>query len=128
MQSRSRTPNKFPVFLRLSAIAFIVSTGELALGAGSRPAAEDFIWFDQPSAYFTESCPIANGRLAAMIFGGTTDERIVWDEASMWSGSTWENARPADVYKELPEIRRLLFAGKMAEAEKLLLDRYVTKP
>ena len=106
----------------------MASTCELALGTGATPAAEDLIWFDQPSAYFTESCPIANGRLAAMVFGGTTDERIVLNEASMWSGSTWETARPADVYKELPEIRRLLFAGKMGEAEKLLLNRYVTKP
>jgi alpha-L-fucosidase 2 len=116
------------VFLRSSVVAIAVLAFNLALSAEPGPATEDLIWLDQPSAYFTESSPIANGRLAAMIFGGTTDERIVLNEASMWSGSKWENARPADVYKELPEIRRLLFAGKMAEAEKSLLERFVTKP
>ena len=96
--------------------------------SGAELPNEDIVWFDQPAAYFTESSPIANGRLAAMVFGGTTEERLVLNEASVWSGSPWKSKRPADVYKELPEIRRLMFEGKMAEAEKLLIERYLTRP
>lgn len=106
----------------------------LGLAAGGPRAAamdlpsEDLIWFDRPAVYFTESSPIANGRLAAMVFGGTTDERIVLNESNCWSGSEWDGSRPADVYKELPEIRRLMFAGEMEAAEKRLVEKFTTRP
>lgn len=90
--------------------------------------AENLLWFDQPAAYFTESCPIANGRLAAMVFGGTADERIVLNESSLWSGSAQADFRPPDVYKELPEIQRLMLAGKVEEAEKRLTEKFLTLP
>src|SRR5580658_7816816 len=72
---------------------------------------ETTIWFDAPANDFTESSPMGNGRLGAMMFGGVNDERIVLNESSMWSGSPQDADRP-DAYKELPEIRRLLLEGK----------------
>ena len=68
---------------------------------------ETTIWFDAPATNFTESCPLGNGRLGAMMFGGVDEERIVLNESSMWSGSHQAADRP-DAYKVLPEIRRLL--------------------
>jgi alpha-L-fucosidase 2 len=80
---------------------------------------ETAIWFDAPAKDFTESSPMGNGRLGAMLFGGVDDERIVLNESSVWSGSRQDADRP-DAYKVLPEIQRLLLAGKNAEAEALV--------
>src|SRR5271155_1660130 len=80
---------------------------------------ETTIWFDAPAKNYTESSPMGNGRLGAMMFGGVDDERIVLNESSVWSGSRQDADRP-DAYKVLPEIRRLLLEGKNPEAEALV--------
>ncbi len=81
--------------------------------------AETTIWFDAPANDFTESSPMGNGRLGAMMYGGANDERIVLNESSLWSGSP-QNADRQDAYKTLPEIRRLLLEGKNPEAEAIV--------
>src|ERR1700742_4732216 len=96
------------------AVAGLIS---LALSAGAAP--ETTIWFDAPATDFTSSCPLGNGRLGAMMFGGVDEERIVLNESSMWSGSPQDADRP-DAYKTLPEIRQLLLDGKNLEAQKLV--------
>jgi alpha-L-fucosidase 2 len=90
----------------------------LAAAKESLPS-ETTIWFDAPANNFTESSPMGNGRLGAMMFGGVNDERIVLNESSVWSGSSQDADRP-DAYKVLPEIRRLLLEGKNPEAEALV--------
>ena len=92
--------------------------GCLMLATGAARAA-DVIWFDAPAAQFTESCPLGNGRLGAMLFGGIDDERIVLNETGMWSGGPQDADRPGAA-AALPEIRRLLLAGRNAETEKLV--------
>jgi alpha-L-fucosidase 2 len=77
------------------------------------------LWFDQPATSFHQSLPLGNGRIGAMIFGGVTEERIVLNESSMWSGSREDADRP-DAHQALPEIRRLLLEGKNVEAERLV--------
>src|SRR6202020_1739279 len=80
---------------------------------------ETTIWFDAPAKKFTESSPMGNGRLGAMMFGGVDNERIVLNESSVWSGSRQDADRP-DAYKVLPEIQKLLLEGKNPEAEALV--------
>ena len=82
------------------------------------------IWLDQPATVFTESTPLGNGRLGAMDFGGIENERIVLNEDSLWSGSV-QNADRTNAAAVLPEIRKLLLAGKNHEAE-LLVNRHFT--
>ena len=77
------------------------------------------VWFDAPAKHFTESIPLGNGRLGAMVFGGVNSERIVLNESSLWSGSP-QDADRIGAAKVLPEIRRLLLEGKNAEAEQLV--------
>lgn len=76
------------------------------------------IWFTEPAQNWNEALPVGNGHLGAMIFGGTERERLQLNEESVWSGSPGWHANPA-AQKTLPEVRRLLFAGKYQEAEKL---------
>jgi alpha-L-fucosidase 2 len=84
------------------------------------------IWFDTPATKFTQSLPLGNGRLGAMVFGGVGEERIVLNEATLWSGSPQDSDKP-DAAKYLPEIRRVLIEGKNAEAEALVYTNFTAK-
>ena len=80
------------------------------------------MWYNRPAAEWVEALPIGNGRLGAMVFGGVATERIQLNEDTLWSG------RPRDknnynAYKYLPEARRLIFAGKYQEAQRLIEER-----
>jgi alpha-L-fucosidase 2 len=105
--------------------ALLATLPSFAGGNKSIPS-ETTIWFDQPAKNFTESSPMGNGRLGAMMFGGVNDERIVLNESSVWSGSRQDADRP-DAYKVLPEIRRLLLEGKNADAEALVNANFTCK-
>ena len=105
--------NQIRLFFLLSVL---MVTGSVVAAASSP---ETTLWFAASARDFTESSPLGNGRLGAMLFGGTDEERIVLNESSVWSGSRQDADRP-DAYKVLPEIRRLLLAGKNPEAEALV--------
>ncbi len=84
------------------------------------------LWFDAPATAFTESCPVGNGAMGAMMFGGITRERIVLSEKNMWSGRRHDWDRP-DAHLALPELRRLLLAGENTAAQQLLEKEFVCK-
>ncbi len=73
------------------------------------------LWYRQPARAWTEALPVGNGTLGAMVFGGVPRERIQLNEQSLWSGHPNPIDRPQTL-EWLPEVRRLLFAGKYAEA------------
>lgn len=84
------------------------------------------IWFKQPATGFDQSLVLGNGRIGAMVFGGTEEERIILNEESMWSGSRAENSIPGG-HKNLPEIRKLLSEEKFEEANKLTRESFKVK-
>ena len=74
------------------------------------------LWYRQPATNWNEALPLGNGRLGAMVFGTPGKERLQLNEESLWAGCPVE-AWPPDFPKHLAEVRRLLFAGKNAEAQ-----------
>lgn len=82
------------------------------------------IRFDTPATHFTQSLPLGNGRLGAMVFGGTGRERLVLNEISMWSGGVQDPNR-RDAHAHLAEIQRLLQQEKNKEAQ-AILQQYFT--
>src|ERR1700690_409343 len=110
------------------AITFLIAAPVLSGGAAdNKPLpSETRIWFDAPAKDFTESSPLGNGRLGAMMLGGVDEERIVLNESSVWSGSRQDADRP-DAYKVLPEIQKLLLEGKNPEAEALVNANFTCK-
>src|SRR5258705_4391754 len=72
----------------------------------SQAASDLVLWFDSPAIQFTQSLPLGNGRLGAMLFGDVENERIILNESSLWSGSV-QDADRRDAATYLPEIRRL---------------------
>ncbi|NIL95793.1 MAG: glycoside hydrolase family 95 protein, partial [Planctomycetales bacterium] len=84
------------------------------------------LWFQQPATGFDQSLVLGNGRMGAMVWGGTDEERIVLNEESVWSGSRVENNVPGG-YQYLPEMRRLLAEEKFVEANALKKKAFPTK-
>ena len=76
------------------------------------------LWYRRPAAAWEEALPLGSGRLGMMVFGGIETERIQLTEETMWSGYPHDNDNPL-CRKHLPEMRRLIFEGKIAEAEEL---------
>ncbi len=75
--------------------------------------------YDSPARRWGEALPLGNGRLGAMVYGETDLERIPLNDDSLWYGLAMDRNNPS--YKEkLPEIRRLIFEGKMHQAEELI--------
>jgi len=91
------------------------------------PPAPTTLWYLQPAAKWTEALPIGNGRMGAMIFGGVTDERIQFNEDTLWTGHPQDYAN-TNALKVLPKIRELLGAGKNKEAGWLAKSNFLGTP
>ncbi|MEI8282820.1 MAG: glycoside hydrolase family 95 protein, partial [Armatimonadota bacterium] len=84
------------------------------------------IWATAPAKKFYDSTPLGNGRIGAMVFGGVTEDRIVLNESTVWSGSP-QDADREDAVDVLPEIRRLLLSNQPGKAQELLQQNFVCK-
>jgi alpha-L-fucosidase 2 len=76
------------------------------------------LWYKEAAKTWNEALPIGNGRLGGMVFGTPHHEHIQLNEDSVWYGGPVNRNNP-DALKYLPEIRKLIFEGKVSEAEKL---------
>lgn len=85
------------------------------------------LWYDKPAAKWEEALPIGNGRLGAMIFGGTKQERLQLNEGTLWGGGPY-NPVNSQAKAALPEVRKLVFEGKFAEAGKLANEKLMATP
>ena len=85
------------------------------------------LWYDGPATQWVEALPIGNGRMGAMVYGGTARERIQFNEATIWTGGPHDYARPG-AHRYLPTLRELLYAGRQAEAEALAQVQFMSAP
>lgn len=79
------------------------------------------LWYGRPATQWTEALPLGNGRLGAMVFGGSVDERIQINESTLWGGAPHDYTNP-DAANHLARLRALIFAGQIQEAEQLTRD------
>ncbi len=92
----------------------------------SKSVEEPELWYAVPAQGWVEALPLGNGAIGAMVFGGVNEERIALNEDSLWSGHPQDADNP-DALNALPEIRRLLFEGKVAAADRLANKRLICK-
>lgn len=100
------------------------------------------LWFDHPAKTdapyhegqnqpyeknWLEAFPIGNGRLGAMVHGEIHKERLQLNEESLWGGLPINDNNPG-AKENLPEIRRLIFEGKIAEAHALATKHLLSTP
>ncbi|HEY8485511.1 MAG TPA: glycoside hydrolase N-terminal domain-containing protein [Longimicrobiales bacterium] len=106
-----------PVFLSIGA----------RVGAAQGTTGSLVLWYPEPARRWVEALPVGNGRLGAMVFGGTHQERIQFNEETVWTGGPHEYHRPG-AHRYLPELRALLAAGKQREAEELAQVHFMSAP
>ena len=85
------------------------------------------LWYRQPAAKWEEALPIGNGRLGAMVFGGAQEERLQINEDTIWAGEKRDRNNPNGA-SSIAEVRRLLLAGKIKEAEELADKNIISTP
>ncbi len=85
------------------------------------------LWYTSPAEEWTEALPLGNGRMGAMVFGGTERARYQFNEDTLWTGRPRRYAR-SGAAKYLSHIRSLLFAGKQREAEHLAGEQFMSVP
>jgi alpha-L-fucosidase 2 len=111
------------VLVALAAVASGVSVAQQA----PPPSGANVLWYRTPATTWNDALPIGNGRLGAMVFGGVTDERLQLNEDTVWSGQKLDRINPGAA-KAIPEVRRLLDAGRITEAEALADKAIVSIP
>lgn len=77
------------------------------------------LWYNKPAAQWEETLPLGNGRLGMMPDGGIMQEQIVLNDITLWSGAP-QDANNYQAHTKLPEIQRLLIAGKNDQAQALI--------
>ena len=113
-----------PVFrsiTRLSAafsVLFLVGQAVRAAdpAPGLAPEGEKVLWYEKPAARWEEALPVGNGHLGAMVFGGVGEERVQFNEHTVWTGKPRSYANDGAV-KVLPVLREKL--QKMRQNERV---------
>jgi alpha-L-fucosidase 2 len=85
------------------------------------------LWYQQPAENWTDALPVGNGRIGAMVFGRVFDERIQFNEDTLWKGHPHDYVRTG-ARENLADIRRLLFAGEVKQAEALTRKTFLSDP
>ena len=108
------------ILLWFIAVAFALA-GCSSRAAPAQQPSDLILWFDEAAERWEEALPVGNGRLGAMVFGGLSREQIQLNEETVWAGEPGNNLQN-NLRPHLPEIRRLLFAGKNEEAQELAYE------
>ncbi|MEZ0494762.1 glycoside hydrolase N-terminal domain-containing protein [Sphingomonas sp. IW22] len=91
------------------------------------PRRRTTLWYRQPATEWTQALPVGNGRLGAMVFGGTREERLQLNEGTLWAGQPYDPVNPL-AREALPKVRELIFAGRIEEAEALTNEALIGRP
>ena len=90
-------------------------------GAGNTPDSGRWVvWSEKPAASWEDAFVTGNGRHGTMVMGQPGNERIICVHEELFIRA-WdrEKVAVADIAKLLPEVRRLVDAGKTDVAAKL---------
>jgi len=110
----------------LGVILLLIMT-DVVLSPSQARASDLRLWYDEPAAQWVEALPVGNGRLGGMVFGGAEKAHIQFNEDTLWTGIPHDYSH-AQAYQSLPEIRRLLLAGKQREADRLAGRTFMSAP
>ena len=78
------------------------------------------IWFNEPAQVFEEAFPMGNGRVGAMVYGGTMTERVSLNEATFWAGGPSDPNMNPKAKSYLPAVREVLFKEDYKAADSLM--------
>src|SRR5215510_6792311 len=114
--------------MTMAALTFALATALAARPAAAQTTRKPLsLWYDRPAREWVEALPVGNGRLGAMVFGGTANERIQFNEGTLWDGEPHDYNHDG-ASSMLDSLRTLLFAGKQKQADSLALSRVMSIP
>ncbi|WP_164215267.1 glycoside hydrolase N-terminal domain-containing protein [Virgibacillus sp. YIM 98842] len=94
-----------------------------------RPSNNLSLWYDEPAkSWENEALPIGNGYMGGMIFGEVAQERIQFNEKTLWTGGPgeWEDYRggnwPEQNLEPLKRIRELINEQNFDAADEAAYD------
>ena len=90
--------------------------------SGSTPAPAGSplsLWYERPASVFEEALPLGNGRIGATVFGDPRADRVMLNDATLWSGGPIDPAVNPRAIEALPQVRAALFAGDYKLADQL---------
>ena len=78
-----------------SILALVAPISLLLAGpvAGQTPREPLALWYPRAAEQWVEALPVGNGRLGAMVFGGPAQDRIQFNESTIWTGGPHDYAR-----------------------------------
>ena len=109
------------------AVAIAVTASSPPAQDTNASAGDHTIWLRSAASQWDHAFPLGNGRMGAMVFGTVNRERIQLNEETLWMGGPRETDNP-EARAALPDVRRLLFAGKPSEAYALAERKMMGKP
>src|SRR5689334_15779112 len=77
------------------------------------------LWYNKPAEVWVEALPVGNGKMGAMIFGGTAMELIQLNEASLYSGGPVKKNINPEASTFLPQVRKALMDENYSLADSL---------
>ena len=100
---------------------YLLLSAILCQTAMAQEQAPMVLQYDKPATYFEESLPIGNGKLGALIYGGSDDNVIYLNDITLWTGKPVDRNLDADAHKWIPAIREALFKEDYKLADSLQL-------
>ena len=99
------------------------------------------LWYEQPAEQWVEALPVGNGSLGGMVYGTVPEERIQFNQDTVWTGKPHDYAHPGAV-KYFPKLCQSMLdmlalerAGNweqaketQQEAEALGLETFMSQP
>ena len=81
-----------------------------------------YLWYNKPASFFEESLPIGNGKLGALIYGGTNKEIIYLNDITFWDNKpvSKEEGKGKSIW--INKIREALFREDYKLADSLQLN------
>ena len=86
-----------------------VLTTYLTLCEAQTVQAPMVLQYDRPADFFEESLPIGNGKIGALVYGGTDDNIIYLNDITLWTGKPVDRNLDKDAHQWIPKIREALF-------------------
>ena len=81
------------------------------------------LWYDKPAEKWTEALPLGNGRIGAMVHGGAGQEKVCFNEDTLWAGYPKDKNEPGR-YVYYRKARELVRKHCYKEAQQLLEENF----
>ncbi len=106
--------------IAIASLLFIVTGCQ-----NNTPKPQLSLWYSQPATNWNEALPVGNGRMAAMVFGGITNEHLQLNENTLYSGEPSLTYKKVNITGDFDKVMSLLHDQKNAEADEYIRQNWL---